>query len=67
MATPLLIEKHLIGMNVTSAREYCQTYDVSLRVIQKDGVNYYQTSDYCSDRINVFTRDGKVTHIYSWG
>lgn len=60
-------ERKLLHMNEKEAQKLCEDNDLAMRVVQRDGVNSYVTAEYCSSRINVFVKSGKVSMIYSWG
>lgn len=54
----------LVGLFESEASEWCSARDLQLRVVNLNGKPLVCTRDHRLDRVNVFVRDGKVTHAY---
>lgn len=55
--------KTIIGMDVKAATVLMQKRDMSLRVVEEDGIPFMLRHDFRKNRINIKVQEGKVSAI----
>lgn len=61
------IVNQTFNMSVDEARKYLEDNGYTMRIINQDGKPLMVTTDYVENRVNVFTKNGKVFDIRDLG
>lgn len=56
--------QHLVGKTEEEARTLIESYNMTTRLVGRDGRAFVVTMDYRLDRVNIVVHDGNVTRVH---